>query len=538
MSVNRTNLSRRNFITAGVIGATGAFAGLTGCAPSGKKSDSKAAVSDSAEKKYSWETAPDPIDEGSITETQEADIVIVGAGTAGLVCALSAAEEGKSIIVIAKDEAPSGQGGSHFAMNTKFLNAEGKAPDTFTAINHELQLACYMVDSEQYKVFANESGVAMDWYQNLMETGGLSCTLEAPAYNCGGISEEYWGSHVFYGGPNDAPFGDLPDELEVLKNLITKDYGQQIFFNTTAQQLVREDGGRVSAVIATNADGKYIKYVGTKAVVLATGDYGNNEEMKEKWCSYVAGMSSMKMPANNTGDGHKMAMWIGAAMQPNERHAAMVFGPSDIYKSLSVNESGIRFANERVSNGLAAMEILQQPGKHTFSLWDSQYASKVPTFATRLNTQPDTPEMVQASFDAGVADGSILKADTITELAKLIDVDATTLQETVDRYNELCAAGTDTDYYKSSEFMIPVATAPFYAIENKASLLVTLGGLDVTADMEVRDTEGKVIEGLYALGAIAGNFYANTYTTYFCGVNLGRNVCYGYRTGKQLAALK
>lgn len=535
------NVSRRGFLTmAGLGTAVTAAAGLSGLAPSQAIASEESAVNGSEPMQttsYSFEQAPEPINDADIVETKEADIIIIGAGTAGLTCAVSAAEEGKSVIVIAKDSVPSGQGGSHFAINTKVMAEAGKPFDVQEAITHELQIASYRIDSQQWSIFANESGAAMDWYCSLMDEGGLSCTLEVPAYNCGGFTEEYWGSHIFYGGPNDAPFGDLPDELSILADNLVNTYGQEIQYLTTAKQLVRDESNRVNAVIAESEDGALVKYVGNSAIVLATGDYGNNPEMIEAWCPYAAGLPCMKAPANNTGDGHAMALWIGAAMQPNPDHAAMIFGPMDIYKSLTVNEVGNRIGNERVSNGFGAMEILQQPGKHTFSFWDSTYASKVPTYASRLTTEADTPEMIQASFEAGVENGTILKADTLEELAAQLDIDPTCLAKTVDRYNELCETGVDTDHFKASEFMIAIKEPPFYACENTANLLVTLGGLDVTPDMQVKDTSGQVIEGLWALGAVAGNFYANTYTTYFAGVNLGRNICYGYRTGKLLASL-
>lgn len=539
MQMSGRNMSRRGFLTmAGIGAATTAAMGLTSCSPTPNDADKQQPSQgvQTVSNKYSFETPPDAVSESDIVETKTADIVVVGAGTAGLTCAVSAAEEGKSVIVIAKDDAPSGQGGSHFAIGTKVMEENGKKLDVQEAIAHEMQLASYRVDSEQWSIFANESGAAMDWYCNLMAQGGLSCTLEVPASNCGGITEEYWGSHVFYGGPNDTPFGDLPDELNVLVEQLSKN-GQDVVFNNCAKQLVRDESGRVNAVIAENQEGKYVKYIGANAVVLATGDYGNNPEMIEAWCPYVSGIPCMKAPANNTGDGHAMALWVGAAMQSNSNHAAMVFGPMDIYKSLTVNELGQRIGNERVSNGFAAMEILQQPGKHTFSFWDSTYAAKIPTYASRLTTEADTPEMVKAAFDAGVEAGTIFKADSIAELAKHFSIDSNTLQSTIDRYNELCVAGVDTDHFKNADFMIAIKEAPFYACENTPNLLVTLGGLDVTADMRVKDTEGKVIEGLWALGAVAGNFYANTYTTYFAGANLGRNVCFGYRTGKLLAKL-
>lgn len=504
-TVSSMNITRRNLIAAGA--ATVAAASVANLAVS--------AGADVAE---------------------EADIIVVGAGTAGLVTALSAAEEGKSVIVIAKDDAPSGQGGSHFAIGTKLFEELGLQIDVDHTVTHELQINGYKVSERQWSIFANESGAAMDWYCDIMEEGGLGCTIEVPAYNDGGANSEYWGSHVFYGGPNDQPFGDLVDELAILVNNLTNKYGQTLHLNTTATSLVRNDAGRVEAVVAQNADGEQITYVAHEAVVLATGDYGNNDELKARYCSYAVGVPSMKYPDTNTGDGHLMAMKIGAAMQKCDQHAAMIFGAMDIYKGLIVNANGDRVGNERVSNAFNAMQMLQQPGGCAYSIWDSVYACQVRVDPARLTLEADTPEIIQADFEASVENGAVMKADTIEELAEMAGIPADRLVATVARYNELCEVGVDTDFFKSAEFLIPVAEGPFYLRRNTPSLLVTLGGLDVTPDMEVLDTEGRAIEGLYAMGATAGNFYGNTYTTYMAGINLGRNICFGYRLGKRLAA--
>lgn len=117
-----------------------------------------------------------------------------------------------------------------------------------------------------------------------------------------------------------------------------------------------------------------------------------------------------------------------------------------------------------------------------------------------------------------------------------VDVDG--FVTTAEHYNELCDAGEDADFFKSADYLLPVREAPFCIQENRPSLCIACGGLDVTPTMQVLDTQGKTIEGLYALGATVGNFFANTYSTYFAGVNLGRNVCFGYLLGRRLVGVE
>lgn len=535
-----SGISRRSFLTAAGIGVLGATsAGLLGCSPSGEGEKAQAQNAEPGVDAVDVLAAPDPIDANEISSTEEADIVIVGVGTAGLTCAVSAAQKGASVIMIAKDEAPSSQGGSNFAIGSSLTKELGIDYDVKQALRHSMQMQGYRVSEGQWATFASESGRAMDWLMDLVTPYGLGVTIEVPQNVGGGaILEEYPGSHIFYGGPKEESFGDQPDVLDALVDILTGELGQKIVFNTTAKQLERDsDGtGRVSAVIAEDQDGSYVKYVGTKAVVLATGDYGNNADLVKKYCPMAEGMPSMKAPANNTGDGHLMALWVGAAMQKCSTHGAMVFGTHE-YRGLNVNKDGLRFMNERQNNGFVGMQGLMQDGGYFYQLWDSEFATTWHEPKARYNSTEPTPEDLVATFEAGIESGEIVKADTLDELAKAIDVPADVLKSTIDRYNGFCESGEDLDYYKEAEVLIPVATGPFYAKKITPNLLITLGGLDVTDKMEVKDTEGAVIEGLYALGATAGNFYGGPYTTYFCGINMGRNVCFGYLTGEQLATL-
>lgn len=116
-----------------------------------------------------------------------------------------------------------------------------------------------------------------------------------------------------------------------------------VYFKTRANQLLRQGNGRVYAVIATNYAGEYTQFVAKKAVVLCTGDYGNNAEMVARFCPQASYLASM-IPTS-TGDGHLMVMWIGGVMEPAP-HATMMHGPSGPLLNaafLQVNLLGERF---------------------------------------------------------------------------------------------------------------------------------------------------------------------------------------------------
>lgn len=530
-------VTRRGFLkTAGVAGSFAALAGLAGCAPQAQGEDQPMAETGNASNEDPF-ARPEPIDESQITETEEADLVIVGIGTAGLTCAVKAAQGGASVIMLAKDSEPSSQGGSNFAINSRLTKELGVELDIETVLRHSMQTQGYQVSEGQWAIFARESGRGMDWLMDLVEPYGIKVTLEMPENaGAGALLGEYPGSHVFYGGPKDQPFGDQPDVLDALVDVLVNELGQKTYFNTTARQLVRDEegAGRVSAVVAQKEDGTYVKYTGTKAVVLATGDYANNPDMVAKYCPLAEGMVSMKAPANNTGDGHLMAQWVGAAMQRCRSHGAMIFGSLN-YRNLAVNCHGERFMSERSNNGYGGIQGLMQDGRYYYQIWDSDFANQWQDAPARYGMDSATPESMAASFEEGAETGEIIKASSLEELAQIMEVPQDTLKQTVERYNTLCSRGSDEDFFKSADVLFPVEKAPYYARRVEPSLLITLGGLDVTDEMEVRDESHEVIEGLYALGAIAGNFFGGPYTTYFAGLNMGRSVCFGHLLGERLA---
>lgn len=544
---NMSNVSRRSFFkTAGALSGVALMGGMVGCTPQDSKALAEAetptATADAPTQEATTTNpfaAPEAIDEAAVTKTEEADLVIVGIGTAGLTCAVKAAQGGATVIMIAKDSEPSSQGGSNFAINSRLTKELGAEIDVETALRHSMQTQGYQVSEGQWAIFARESGRSMDWLMDLVEPYGIGATLEMPENaGAGALLGEYPGSHVFFGGPKDQPFGDQPDVLDALVDILVNELGQTTYFNTTAKQLVRDDGGkgRVSAVIAQDANGDYVKYVGNKAVVLATGDYANNPDMVEKWCPLAKGMPSMKMPMNNTGDGHLMAMWAGAAMQRCQSHGAMIFGALN-YRNLAVNTHGERFMSERANNGYGGIQALMQDDRCYYQLWDSDFGNEWLDSPARYNSEPTTHEAMIASFEAGAESGELMRADTLEELASLMDVPVDALKATVNRYNELCKKGVDEDFFKASDILFAVEKAPFYARRVEANLLITLGGLDVTDQMEVRDEKGNIIEGLYALGSVAGNFFGGPYTTYFAGLNMGRSVCFGHLIGERLSQM-
>ena len=303
-------------------------------------------------KAYSFETPPPPIPAGEIKQRIVAEVVVIGAGTSGLVCANAAAENGAKVVVIASSSAPVGRGGSNHAFNSKLMRKLGLTSDPAREFKNEMKCHSFRVDQDKWWLWARKSGEAMDWLIDKMEAAGYQSVIEMGNTDPEGIMTMYPGSHSWLG--KDIKTAGRSQQLVV--NTLAESaqaLGVQIFYNTTAVQLVRDDNntGRVSAVIAKTPDDSYCIYEGKKAIVLATGDF-KDEEMVERYCPWMLPLVKAGGGIYG-GDGHKMGLWAGAAWQKTEPNAPMLLGgvgpgtqPYRAFTGLVVNKNAVRYGNE------------------------------------------------------------------------------------------------------------------------------------------------------------------------------------------------
>ena len=183
---------------------------------------------------------------------------------------------------------------------------------------------------------------------------------------------------------------------------------------------------------------------------------------------------------------------------------------------------------------------MRQPEWKVIAIWDSAYAKRMAPWypwGSYCGEPEQNVEDVVADWEAGVKTGRIFKADTVEELAKKFDLNVDTLRATIDRYNGFCKTGVDEDYFKPARLLIPVAQGPFYGQSSEAPiLLIVCGGLRTNIKMQVLDQQNEVIPGLYAVGTIVGDMFANYYTFMPSGINLGSTcLTFPYLVGKEFA---
>ncbi|NLG10057.1 MAG: FAD-binding protein, partial [Coriobacteriaceae bacterium] len=258
----------------------------------------------------------------------------------------------------------------------------------------------------------------------------------------------------------------------------------------------------------------------------------------------------------NTGDGHKMAMWVGAEMQakpfPPMLHPqalAMFHGPF-----MFVNVRGKRFMNEATWVQGKAVKYMQQPpnsqGLHlAYSVFDDNFTRDT---ADSLNYGGgmfwDSLSGVQGvPFDEAAlrtqVEGFIereigFKANTLEELADLLEIDKEAFLEQTEKYNADCEAGVDSQFRKNPRLLYPIKQAPFYALKNGATMMCMPGGIKMSPRLECLDKDLNPIPGLYAAGNASGDLYAQDYPIHVSGTSTSRCLTWGYLLGRFIAGVE
>ena len=390
--------------------------------------------------------------------------------------------------------------------------------------NHKLY--DYRNNTKLWERYVDRSEEAVDWFVEELKQAGFEAFKESDSKD-----------HVYEDGNCYIEGTLFPDQMIAPMQALGAAYADKIdfYYETPAVQLIKE-GSKIVGVIGKNKDGEYVKLTAKKGVILATGDYQNNVAMRRRYNPDTLNFTTKQ--SMKTGDGHLMAMAAGARIWAGP-HAKMVHGTSIMREEplLAVNGDGIRFMEEDIEYCRRNTILKDMKDPYMWSLFDANYFDYVygwgsdPTVPTVAN---GTPEKLAAYIEKG----SVLTADSIEELAALMEVDAQQLKATVDHYNELCAGGFDYDFGKPSKYMKPVDTAPFYAVKRVYQVSAICDGLEVNDGCQVVDVDGNPMEGLYAAGNCSGCFYGDVdYSLDTMGLSIGRCVTFGYLVGQDVAAL-
>lgn len=540
--------SRRDFFK--VAGASSAVAVTTPAAIAGDIPEKWRAPKCTG---WSWEKPVEPIPEAEVKKTVEVDVVVIGAGLAGVAAAVAAREEGAEVALIEKAKSWGARGGHITAFGSKVQKELGVKNDYGEIVRRLISWGQGRMDERLLWMFARKSGACMDWAIDMCAKNDVKVTLWEGYYK-GPTYTEFPVTHFFYNKDvsldytygNSTGIGNVVLVPAMLKE--AEKLGVKTFFRMPAARFVKNDKGEVDTVIA-GRKGNYTRFVARRGVVIASGCYASNEEMRKRWAPYSLHVDAqIYFPAKtNTGDCHIMALQAGGAMQKLEDHAATVHleAGAASYGFLHVNALGEHFKNEDVNTQSKSCTKELQPHGIAWTVYDAEWISQVKgqvdgnlagglfygqmwqPWGAGWNT-----EVEKATQAQHIKDGKVVVADTLEELAKKMGVPTEGLKKTVARYNELCAKGHDDDFGKRKELMTPVVKPPFYAGRLVSSLLAMSGGLHTDPSLHVLDANDKPIGKLFVCGAAAGDYFGSgDYPTLCPGMNHGRALTFGRLAG-------
>ena len=465
--------------------------------------------------------------------TVDADVVVVGAGGAGMTAAITAAGEGKSVVILESQSMVGGNsvratGGMNAAKTVyqdenEFGESAGVEKTLKTAAekyaDNETITALAKTVSEQWAAYqANPTG-----YFDSVELMELDTMIGGKGINdpelvetlCANSADaiDWLDEHGItlhnvssFGGASvkriHRPVNAEGKTVSVGSYMIPllqencEKAGVKMMLDTTATEILTDANGAAVGVKATGASGETVT-VNAKAVVLATGGFGANLDMVVKYKPELKGFMTTNAPGIQ-GQGIEMAQAIGAAtvdMDQIQIHPTVEANTAALITeglrgdgAILINEEGKRFIDEVGTRDVVSASEIAQTGSYSWLVVD------------------------QAMVDASsVIQGYIKKGYTVTgatyeELGKAMGVDAAAFAETMEKWNGYVEAKNDPDFGRTS-FANPLNTAPYYAVKVTAGVHHTMGGLKINANTEVLNEKGEVIPGLFAAGEVTGGVH-------------------------------
>lgn len=503
------------------------------------------------------------VDEADITETVECEVLVVGAGSSGCFAAAAAAEAGADTLLIDRfgHDMASGIRDTLAACGSSEQLADGADVDKQVAARYICDWSQGYARYSLAKLWADRSGETIDWYTNVLAESGISFRHE--------IDEHQTSNYQYLDVGHSIQYTDNYTETLAMDAVLdyAEGHGLTVRYETTMVKLEKDGSGRVTGIIAKNADDSYLRINASKGVILGCGGYSGNEEMMKALQPQSVEQTCVNYSKPGAkGDGIKACLWAGAIMDTT--HTAMIFDRGAVKPDyagepgkasdgmmfwmgsqpfLKVNLKGERFINEYLPYDMVLHAAASQP-HHTYcTIWDSKYPEDCEKFAThgcsRLyphvnGTAPVFPMETVIGMNEDLEEqGYIVQADTVEELAEKLGLPVDAFTATVEHYNELAANGEDTDFGKESYRLSTLTEAPFYGVRQCGGYLIcTMDGIQIDDNMHALDTNYQPIPGLYVIGDMSGNYFSHSYPNLMSGAAAGRSATFGRLAGQNAAA--
>lgn len=497
------------------------------------------------------------------TETKEAsvdaaagytaDVIVIGGGASGLLCAVNAAEHGAKVCILDKMKNLGGTAKCAMGIFGVESNAQKRMDIGETAdgcFTRHMTVNQWSCDARLVREWMRGSRKVMNWLEN----HGMDFDMVG---GCTGPILTYHMSHFRTG-------------YELVKHMTewVSELGIDVFTDIRAQHLIKDENGAVCGVTAVK-NGEELTFR-AKSVVIATGSLAQNPELLKKFFpdrdySNVHCMGALPFA---TGDGYIMASEAGAAdgrLSPNyigpHNHPRDVMVGALLRRPhmMIVNKLGERYVNEDIfSNGqfgwMSGKALEEQPGRICFPIMDELcfrdmiahpvVASEVEGNQTRHDPKtglldPNRSktawlEEVEERMPKEIEAGMMKICETLEEAADYVGCDVDTLRETIRRYNDFCDHGKDEDFLKDPKYLFPVRQAPYYVFKGLHGIDNFIGGIKINWRMQVVNDEGLAIPGLFACGIATSGWLGYGYG--HAGSEMGLSTFSGYTAGENAAA--
>lgn len=432
------------------------------------------------------DVAEDVTEEAAVEEAVDlnTEVLVIGAGGAGLAAAIEASDAGKDVIVIEKMPLA----GGNTLRATGGLNAAGTSSqealdiedDASTHYEDTMTGGYELNDPELVEILTSQAAPAVEW---LIELGADLSDVG----RLGGSSNNR--THRPTGG---APVGG--HLVQVLQEACAE-REIDILLNTAAVELLKDDEA-VTGVLVENEEGETYS-IFADAVILATGGFGANTTMIADLDEGLEGFGTTNHPGA-TGEGIAMAQAAGANlvdMIEIQTHPTVV--PEIGYMiteavrgngAILINRAGERFTDEMGTRDVVSEATLAQEGQTGFLFFGEEVRESL------------------SAIEGYIERELVTEAEDLEEMADLMEMDLEVLQATVDSYNEAVASGTD-EAFGRSDMPVSLEGPSFYLIEVGPAVHHTMGGVHVSPNAEVLDENGEAIPGLFAAGEVTGGIH-------------------------------
>lgn len=435
---------------------------------------------------------------------ENADIVVVGAGGSGISAAVKAETLGANVILIEKMPVIGGatalNAGTLIATGSKYQREVMKETKDSPELAYKdiFTVGKNRNDPTLVKMVTERVGGVVDWLIYDMKIPYGPAATQYPDHSA------------------NRQLGVTGRSVNYL-NLMREKFlgmGGKLMLQTRAQELIRDDAGKVVGVRATDKDGNTVELT-SKAVILASGGYGAVKSMLPKEMSnYVFyGLDS------ETGDGYKMATDIGAGTinldlvkmypqgvetVPGHGLAATASSTDTMKKSgaIYVNKLGQRYVDENAALGVLTDKTVEQPDHIAYIVMDAKAWKEYVRKSLEDKLVPNEETLMTWTKIVNNGRPVMAVSDNLADAAKTMGVDPEGLAKTVAHWNDMVKAGKDTDFNR--KITGGLGEGPYYIVEQKVRYQTTLGGLKADADLRILDKAGKPIPGLYGAGCVVG----------------------------------